>query len=63
MINIVLIERENFVEIEGNFYKISNINDVGKLICDILDKAYFSGETLCLEKKDIHGHYVEIKRW
>lgn len=63
MINICVNYDDNCVEIEGQepFTEVS-IKSIGTLIKVVLDKAYYSGERLCLETKR-DGNYSEIERW
>lgn len=67
MINIVVWSSKN-VEIESKKFHIETHDDMVKLIKEILDKAYYSGETLCLEKADIDAEqgkafFETIERW
>lgn len=67
MINIVVWSDKN-IEIESNKYHIETHDDMIALIKAILDKAYYSGERLCLEKADIDSEqgkafFQEIERW
>lgn len=63
MINIILNESTNEVEIESETFKITNVEDIGKLIIKVIQVYQFSGEAVCLEKKDIFGNYTMIERW
>lgn len=67
MINITVWGSRN-VEIEGTLFEIKTEEDMAKFIEYILDKAYYSGEKLCLESAGIDvikglANYKEIKRW
>jgi hypothetical protein len=67
VINIVVNQQKQIIEIESKrTYQFSNITDaidLAPVIKDILDCAYYSGERLCLETVDVHGHYTEQDRW
>ena len=67
MINIVVFSHD-YVEVESTVYHLANRDDMSRMIYDILNKAYFSGERLCLEVVDINtttgtNIYTEIDRW
>jgi hypothetical protein len=69
MVNIVLDELHNICVIDyssaGDFkpIKINNVKDAKDLILAIKQITMISGEAICLEIKDINGHYTEIERW
>lgn len=70
MINIVVWSAA-CVSIEEKDYMVDTKKELLELIHLILDKAYYSGETLCLESavivEDESKHpkslYTEIQRW
>lgn len=65
MININVFSSTN-VDIERQEYNIWNQEQMIKFIKDLLDKAYYGGEQLCLEKATIVEDEVifeEIERW
>lgn len=64
MINVTLNYDKDQVEIEGMPTPIhfSQLEPVRELIIQLLDKAYYSGEKLCLEEKR-NGNYSEVERW
>lgn len=66
MINIVVDSDKGEVEIEDTVFTIHSIGsgvlELQEFIKFILDKAYYSGEALCLEAKS-NGVYVELDRW
>ena len=67
MINICVNEQDKTLEIEGHEpIPIGTLHSRAQLINAIkmiLDKAYYSGERLCLEFKDATGSYYEVERW
>ena len=67
MINIIIDFSKDEIEIEGYVMKHSGsdaqLHNIAMMIQHILDKAYSSGETLCLETKNKEGIYTEISRW
>lgn len=65
MINICIDYKENIVEIEGELPVKLPVDKLTMItfITSILNKAYFSGERLCLEIKDEDGLYTTINRW
>lgn len=63
MINIIVAERENHVEIEGKVFPIGNRESIVKMIQEVLDKAHYGGEAICLEERNFEGYYKEVKRW
>lgn len=62
MINIIVNQQTQKVEIESRNFNVNTI-DLIPLIKHILDKAYYSGEKLCLEEIDYVGNYREVERW
>lgn len=67
MINIV-VWSNNYVDIENKKYSITNQGDIAIFIKDLLDKAYYSGERLCLETAEINSElgkarFTELERW
>lgn len=65
MVNINVLSRSH-VEIENEKFDVNSKQDLIELIKAILDKAYFSGETTCLEEVTIVNElyqYREIERW
>lgn len=67
MINIIVNAEEKLIEIEGEenvtIASLSHPATIIDLIHKILDKAHYTGETLCLELKDEAGFYHEVNRW
>lgn len=66
MINIILDKQQGLFEIEGAIFIVDgedSRDQVLKLIEHILNKAYYSGERLCLEIKNEQGYYKEVDRW
>ena len=67
MINICVNQQDRTIEIEGHEpIKMAELQHAAMIINTIkfiLDKAYYSGEQLCLEFKDVTGNYHEVERW
>lgn len=64
MINITLNYDKDQVEIEGipNPIHFSQLDQARMLIIQILNKAFYEGEALCLEEKR-NSNYSEVQRW
>jgi hypothetical protein len=65
MINISVFSNEN-VSIENTEYHITNQAGMIKFLSELLNKVYYGGERICLEKADIvenKVNYTEINRW
>ena len=67
MINID-VWTHTYVEVELEKHEIHSREDMINLIKAILNKAYYSGERLCLESVDVNtrdgkAEYTEIERW
>lgn len=67
MINIV-IWSNNYAEIEEEKHEITSSKDVINFLKALLDKAYYSGETICLEHaitsaNQSEVNFVEIERY
>lgn len=67
MINIDIFNY-NSVDIEGTYFHLGNQHDMIHFLKYLLDKIYYSGETICLEECHIDTNnaktvYTEIERW
>lgn len=67
MINIV-VWSHSYVDIENKKYEIINTGDMIIFLKALLDKAYYSGETLCLESATVNidkgkAEFTEIDRY
>lgn len=67
MINIIIDQEHDEIQVEGFVFEHAGssiqLARIGDLIKHILNKAYYGGETLCLEIRDNKGNYIEIDRW
>lgn len=63
-----MVWSNNYVDIEQDSYQIDTKENMIKFLTDILNKAYYSGETLCIESAEMdvnkgEASYTEIDRW
>ncbi len=67
MINISVFSVKN-ISIETTEYNIESQESMIKFLKELLDKIYYGGERVCLEKADINTekglvNYTEVERW
>lgn len=67
MINVV-VWGYDYVEIERKAYNIEGADGMVTFLKDLLDKVYYSGETVCLERATVireqgKSEFTEIDRW
>ena len=64
MVNLTIDLKLGRLEVEeSESFSLLSVDRAADMIKAILDKAFYSGETICLEVKDAEGHFTEVNRW
>lgn len=67
MINISVWAESGLIDIEGKLYETKTQEQIIVMLTEVLDKAFFSGERVCLERARIDDgnkvYFGEVKRW